>query len=76
MSTATKETLITMLDTLPDPMQDVLLEKMREIIADMKDDAEWNRFFTEKKDIISAATKKAIEQHRKGQTKPTDPSKL
>ena len=45
MSSAKIATIVTMIETLPDNLQDKLVEHIREFITDLDDEARWESSF-------------------------------
>lgn len=74
-STATT-TMIRMLDSLPEPIQERVVEHMREYIEDLRDEDVWNESFSRTQSRIAAAARQARKEMGKGKAVPMDPKKL
>lgn len=58
-TTSTATTIIKMLDTVPEGMQDRILEHMREYIADIREESEWNESFNKSQHQLMNAARQA-----------------
>ncbi len=76
MSTATIETVVKMLETLPVPTQERAVEHLREYIEDLRDEAHWDAQFDGHSAKLSEATGKAREEIAEGKNVPMDFEKL
>lgn len=70
MSTATIETVIKMLETLPSPTQERAVEHLREYIEDLKDEEKWDGQFSKTADKLTEMAKKAKSEIAQGKAKP------
>jgi MoxR-like ATPase len=76
MPSATAATMIKMLETLPEQLQDRVLEHMREYVEDIREEARWSESFSKTQGkLVTAAreTRKAIDE---GKAAPLDIEKL
>lgn len=69
-------TLTTMLEQLPDPMQEQVLEHLREYIADLWDEAQWNEAFHHRRDAITRAARQVRSHKAAGLSEPMDMDRL
>ncbi len=76
MASATATTVLKMIDSLPEPEQERVLEHLREYIEDVREDAEWNEAFARSQDKLAAAGRKAKAQIAQGLATPLDPDQL
>ncbi len=76
MPTATIETMIKMLETLPAPAQERAVEHLREYIEDLRDEAHWNAQFENTSPKLSKMADKARKEIANGQSAAMDFNKL
>jgi hypothetical protein len=76
MSTATIETVVKMLETLPAPIQERAVEHLREYIEDLKDEAHWDMQFEKPSAKLSEMANKARKEIAEGKAAPMDFEKL
>ena len=76
MSSATITTVITMLESLPEPMQDQVVEHLREYLADMQDEFAWSTQFKRSQPQLIAAARRAKQQIAEGLAQPLDYDQL
>ena len=76
MSSATITTVITMLESLPEPMQDQVVEHLREYLADMQDELVWSAQFKRTQPQLIAAARRARQQIVEGLAQPLDYDQL
>jgi hypothetical protein len=69
-------TVIKMLETLPESTQAQVAEHLREYIAEMQDDAEWDAQFQQTQERLVAAAQQAKEEISAGRAKPMDYTQL
>jgi hypothetical protein len=72
----TTETVVKMLESLPETAREIVLDRLRDMIEEMRDDAEWNELFNRKKEGLVTAARKAREEIAKGKSEPMDFTKL
>jgi hypothetical protein len=53
------------LSALPDPEQDLVAAR---ILAELDDEARWQKSFAESQDLLEALAKEALEEDRQGKT--------
>ncbi len=76
MSSAAITTIITMLESLPDPMQDRVVEHLREYLTDMQDELVWDAQFKRTQPQLIAAARRARQQIAEGLAQPLDYDQL
>ena len=62
MSSAKIATIVTMIETLPDDLQDKLVEHIREFITDLDSEARWESSFDRTRSNLVAAARKAKQE--------------
>ena len=70
------ETIAKMVQSLPESLQVIVLEELKEIVAEKIDEAEWNMQFEQKQDQLITAAKKVREQIAAGKVEEMDYEKL
>jgi hypothetical protein len=76
MSTPAINTLIKMMENLPEDAQDQVVELLRDVIAEIQDDAAWDTSFKKTQDKLVAAAKRARHEIGEGRSTPMDRSRL
>jgi hypothetical protein len=66
------ETIAKMVQSLPESLQVIVLEEIKEIVAEKIDEAEWNMQFEQKQDQLITAAKKVREQIAAGKVEEMD----
>lgn len=74
--TATLTTMIKMLESLPEPIQERVVEHMREYIEDIRDEAKWSESFSRTQSKLVAAARQARKEISEGKATPMDLKKL
>lgn len=69
-------TVVKMLETLPEGAQAQVAEHLREYIAEMQDDAEWDAQFQQTQKQLIAAAQQAKQEISAGRAKPMDYTQL
>jgi hypothetical protein len=59
MSSDTTVTVLKMIESLPEPVQERVLEHLQDYIEDVRDEMQWGDSFARSKDKLVAAAKKA-----------------
>lgn len=70
MSTPAIETLIKMVESLPESTQDRVVEHVREYIADLQDELQWQANFDRTQPQLSAAAQRARQEIAEGKRQP------
>jgi hypothetical protein len=76
MASAPTMTIIKMLETLPEQLQDRVVEHVREYIEDLQDEARWNESFSRSQEALGAAARLARKEIAEGKATPLDIDKL
>lgn len=76
MDTAAITTMMKMLETVPDQLQDEVVEHMRDYIEDMRDEAKWKSSFAGTQDKLIAAARQARQEVAEGKATTMDTDKL
>jgi hypothetical protein len=72
MTSATTATMMKILETLPEGLQDRILEHMREYIEDVKEEMQWNDSFSKSQSKLVAAARQARKEIAEGKSAPLD----
>jgi cell fate regulator YaaT (PSP1 superfamily) len=70
------ETIDKMIKTIPESMQNSVLEEIQAVISEKHDELEWNIQFQQSQENLIAAAKKVKEEIAAGMAKPMDYKKL
>lgn len=70
MSTTTIETVVKMLETLPTPTQERAVEHLREYIEDLRDEARWDKQFSQSSEKLVEMAKRAKAEIAEGKATP------
>jgi len=76
MSRENIATIVKMLESLPDSLQEPIIEHLREYIADFQDELQWNQSFEKTQSKLVEAARQAREQIAQGQGQPMDYDQL
>lgn len=76
MSTATIETVVKMLETLPAPAQERAVEHLREYIENLRDEAHWDAQFEKSSNKLSEMANRARKEIAEGKAVSMDFEKL
>ena len=76
MNTATAATMIKMLESLPDQLQENVVEHMRDYIEDIREETKWKESFSGTQDKLISAAHKARQEITEGEASPLDINKL
>jgi hypothetical protein len=63
-------TVVKMLESLPEPVQDRIADHLREYIADLRDELRWDDLFQRTQPQLAAAARRAREEIAAGKAKP------
>jgi UDP-glucose 4-epimerase len=72
MSSAAITTIVKMVESLPDDLQERVSEHIREYIADLEDEAKWESSFQRTRPNLVAAARKAKQEIAEGKSVPMD----
>ena len=76
MSSPTISTIVKMVESLPDDLQERVAEHLREFIADLEDEARWESSFKKTQNSLVAAARRAKQEIAGGQSVPMDYEQL
>ena len=76
MQTGTSVTIIKMIESLPEPMQELALEHMQQYIEDIRDELKWNDSIGKSQSKLIAAARQARKEIMQGKAIPLDTEKL
>jgi hypothetical protein len=76
MSSAAIATIVKMVESLPDELQEKGVEHIRDYIADLEDEKRWDTSFQRTQDNLVAAARKAKQEIAAGQSVPMDYEQL
>ncbi len=76
MSSAVITTVVKMMESLPDPVQNRVADHIREYIEDLRDELQWDSTFKKTQAQLVAAARRAKQEIAAGQAKPLDYEQL
>ena len=76
MSSTVIVTVTKMLESLPEPAQDQVVEHLREYLEDLQDELQWNTLFKRTQTQLIATARRAKEELAQGLAKPMDYDQL
>jgi hypothetical protein len=76
MSAAAIATIMKMVESLPDDLQEKIVEHIRDYIADLQDEMRWDNSFKRTQDSLVAAAQKAKQEIAAGRSMPMDYEQL
>jgi hypothetical protein len=76
MASAAAVTVVEMLESLPESVQNQVVERLRDYIEDMREDAQWDELFARSQDKLEAAARKARAEIAQGLAVPLNPDDL
>lgn len=76
MSQENIATVVKILESLPDAQQERIIEHLREYIADLEDELQWDQSFRKTQNKLVAAAKLAKQQIAQGQGQPMNYDQL
>ena len=74
--TAATATVIKMIESLPESVQDRVVERLRDYIEDARDEMQWDESFARSQDKLAAAARKARAEISRGLAVPLNPDDL
>ena len=74
--TKAAQTLVRMLETLPEPAQDRVVETLAALIEEARSEERWDELLTRKASSLAAAARRAREEIAAGKSTPMDYDKL
>lgn len=76
MSSTAIVTIVKMVESLPDELQEKVVEHIRDYIADLEDEKRWDNLFQQTQGSLVAAARKAKQEIAAGQSVPMDYEQL
>jgi hypothetical protein len=76
MASAAVETLIKMVESVPEPVQEKLVERVRELLHEMREDLKWEEVFARSQNKLADEAREVRKQIRSGLAEPMDLEKL
>jgi hypothetical protein len=76
MQTPTITTIVRMIEAMPEPAQNQILEHLREYISDLQDEDSWDELVQKTKPKLGEAARLARKQIEQGLSIPMDQSRL
>jgi hypothetical protein len=76
MASTAISTILKMVESLPEPAQDQVVEHLREYLEDLRDESEWNDLFKRTQPQLAAAAQRAKKEMAQGLAKPMDYDRL
>jgi translation initiation factor 2B subunit (eIF-2B alpha/beta/delta family) len=76
MSSTTIDTIIKMVESLPDNLQEQVAKHLRSYITDLEDEARWESSFQKTQNSLMAAAKRAKQEIAEGKSTPMDYEQL
>ena len=70
MPTSASITMMKMVESLPEPVQERALEHMQQYIEDIRDELKWNESFGNSQNKLIAAARQAREEIMQGKATP------
>lgn len=72
MSSSAIDTIIKMIESLPGPVQDQVMERLREYIQDVQDELKWNTAFKDTQPQLIASARHAKQEIAAGHARPCE----
>lgn len=69
-------TITRMMETLPEALQNQIVEHLREYIAELEDEVRWEASFNKTQEKLVAAARQAKQEIADGKAKPMDLDRL
>ncbi len=76
MTSPAIETVTKMLESLPETVQDQVVEHLREYLADLQDELQWDSLFKRTQPQLVAAARRAKQEIAQGHAQPLDYDEL
>ena len=76
MSSATIATLVKMIESLPEPAQERVVEHLREYLPDLQDEVRWDELTQRTQTSLAEAARKAKQEKAAGEAAPLDADRL
>ncbi|MFW9917361.1 MAG: hypothetical protein ACFFGZ_17280 [Candidatus Thorarchaeota archaeon] len=76
MSSTAIATVIKMMESLPEPVQDQVVDHLREYLEDLQDELQWDSLFKKTQQQLVVAAQRAKQEIAEGHAKPMDYDQL
>jgi hypothetical protein len=76
MSSTAIATVIKMMESLPEPVQDQVVDHLREYLEDLQDELQWDSLFKKTQQQLVAAARSAKQEIAEGRAEPMDYDQL
>jgi len=76
MASAATATVVKMIESLPESVQDRVVERLRDYIEDARDEMQWDESFARSQDKLAAAARKARADIARGLATPLNRGQL
>ncbi len=76
MTSVAVTTIVRMVESLPEPTQEKVAEHLREYLADMKDEQEWDKQWKDSHEQLTSVGRKVKQQIQAQQSEPMDMNRL
>ena len=76
MSSTAIATMAKMMEPLPEPVQDRVVQHLREYLQDLQDEVQWDALFKETQPQLVAAARRARQEIAQGLAEPIDYDQL
>ncbi len=76
MASAPIATVVKMMNALPEPAQEQVVDHLREYMEDLQDELRWDSLFKRTQPQLAAAARRAKQQIAEGKASPMDYEKL
>ena len=76
MPTAAIATVTKMLETLPEPVQERIVEHLRDYLLEVEDELKWDALLKRTQPQLTAAAQRARQEIAQGMAEPLDPDHL
>ena len=76
MDTTTAATMVKMLESVPELLQEGVVEHMRDYIEDIRNDTQWKKLFSQTQNKLIVVARKARQEIAQGKARPMNFEKL
>jgi hypothetical protein len=76
MTTPAMNTILKMLEDLPEPAQSRVAEHLRDYLAELRDEEKWETSYSRTQPKLTAAARRARKEIAEGKTEPMDFNRL
>lgn len=76
MATPALNTIVKMIESLPEPLQEQAVEHLRAYISDLQDAQKWDKAYAKTKSKLTATARRARKEISEGKAEPMDFKRL